>query len=185
VTPTSSAPAAWPDPDHCANHPDRETRVQCSSCGKPICPDCMVYSPVGIKCRECARLPKSALIRLKPERWVKAIAAALAVGTGAGLGYYLLLSGVGFFFFAYFAAIGIGYLVGEAVLRAAGYYHGRETALIALGGTVWAFLFPPLLAAMGSVGFRWQAFLFSVTGRGIIGWLMVAIAGYVAYQRNR
>jgi hypothetical protein len=145
----------------------------------------MVYSAVGIKCRECARLPKSALITLKPDRWAKAIGASLAVGTGAGLAYYLLLSGVGFFFFAYFAAIGIGYLVGEAVQRASGYYHGRETALVALGGTVWAFLLPPLLSAVGTVGLRWEAFLFSLTGRGLMGWLMVAIAGFVAYQRNR
>lgn len=175
----------WPDPDHCANHPSRETRVSCSSCGKPICPDCMVYSAVGIKCRECARLPRSALITLKPERAVRAIGAALLVGTAAGFAYYLLLSGVGFFFFAYFVAIGIGYLVGEAVFRASGYYHGKGTAWIAVAGTAWAFLFPPLLAAAASFGLRWQVFLFSMTGRGIMGWLILGIAALVAYQRNR
>lgn len=39
----------------CYRHPSRETRVSCSSCGRPICPDCMTPSPVGMRCPECAR----------------------------------------------------------------------------------------------------------------------------------
>lgn len=36
----------------CYRHPDRETGVSCSECGRGICPDCMVFLPVGIKCPE-------------------------------------------------------------------------------------------------------------------------------------
>jgi len=39
---------------HCYRHPDRETRVSCSECGRGVCPDCMVYAPVGIRCLEHA-----------------------------------------------------------------------------------------------------------------------------------
>lgn len=39
----------------CYRHPDRETRVSCSSCGRPICPDCMTPTPVGMRCPECSR----------------------------------------------------------------------------------------------------------------------------------
>jgi membrane associated rhomboid family serine protease len=39
----------------CYRHPSRETGVSCSSCGKPICPDCMTPTPVGMRCPECAR----------------------------------------------------------------------------------------------------------------------------------
>ncbi len=39
----------------CYRHPTRETRVSCSSCGRPICPDCMTSTPVGMRCPECAR----------------------------------------------------------------------------------------------------------------------------------
>jgi len=39
----------------CYRHPDRETRVSCSSCGRPICPDCMTPTPVGMRCPECAQ----------------------------------------------------------------------------------------------------------------------------------
>ncbi len=41
----------------CYRHPNRETAVSCSSCGRPICPDCMTPSPVGMRCPECMRQP--------------------------------------------------------------------------------------------------------------------------------
>ena len=30
------------------------TRLRCSRCGRPICPHCMVSSPVGYRCQQCA-----------------------------------------------------------------------------------------------------------------------------------
>lgn len=39
----------------CYRHPDRATGVSCSSCGRPICPDCMTPTPVGMRCPECSR----------------------------------------------------------------------------------------------------------------------------------
>jgi membrane associated rhomboid family serine protease len=39
----------------CYRHPNRETGVSCSNCGKPICPDCMTATPVGMRCPDCAR----------------------------------------------------------------------------------------------------------------------------------
>jgi membrane associated rhomboid family serine protease len=39
----------------CYRHPGRDTNVSCSSCARPICPDCMISTPVGMRCPECAR----------------------------------------------------------------------------------------------------------------------------------
>ena len=39
----------------CYRHPGRETGVSCSNCGRPICPDCMTPTPVGMRCPECAK----------------------------------------------------------------------------------------------------------------------------------
>ena len=39
----------------CYRHSGRETGVSCSSCGRPICPDCMTPTPVGMRCPECSR----------------------------------------------------------------------------------------------------------------------------------
>jgi membrane associated rhomboid family serine protease len=40
--------------DTCYRHPDRETALHCSNCGRPICPECMTHAAVGIRCPECA-----------------------------------------------------------------------------------------------------------------------------------
>jgi membrane associated rhomboid family serine protease len=40
--------------NRCYRHPKRETNVSCSSCGNPICTDCMTPSPVGMRCPDCA-----------------------------------------------------------------------------------------------------------------------------------
>lgn len=39
----------------CYRHPNRETGVSCSNCARPICPDCMTTTPVGMRCPECAK----------------------------------------------------------------------------------------------------------------------------------
>src|SRR3954466_11366055 len=36
----------------CYRHPDRETYVSCSECGRPICAECMTPAPVGQRCPE-------------------------------------------------------------------------------------------------------------------------------------
>ena len=37
----------------CANHPDRDRVATCGNCGNPLCRDCVVHTPVGIKCPAC------------------------------------------------------------------------------------------------------------------------------------
>ena len=37
---------------YCYRHPDRETGLSCSECGRPICYECMTPAPVGIRCPE-------------------------------------------------------------------------------------------------------------------------------------
>src|SRR6266536_2533865 len=39
---------------YCYRHPDRETGLSCSECGRPICVDCMTVAPVGIRCPDHA-----------------------------------------------------------------------------------------------------------------------------------
>jgi membrane associated rhomboid family serine protease len=45
---------------YCYRHPDRETMVTCSECGRPICTECMYFAPVGIRCPEHSGQPQGA-----------------------------------------------------------------------------------------------------------------------------
>src|SRR5919109_2680747 len=49
------ASAAGTATQTCYRHPNRATGVSCSACGRPICPDCMTPTPVGMRCPECAK----------------------------------------------------------------------------------------------------------------------------------
>src|ERR1700704_5811633 len=46
------------EPRYCYRHPDRETGLSCSECGRPICYECMTPAPVGIRCPEHSGKPQ-------------------------------------------------------------------------------------------------------------------------------
>jgi membrane associated rhomboid family serine protease len=50
---------------HCYRHPQRETGVSCSNCGRPICHECMIDAPVGFRCPECVKEQNAAGSRAK------------------------------------------------------------------------------------------------------------------------
>jgi membrane associated rhomboid family serine protease len=63
------------EPRYCYRHPDRETGLSCSECGRPICYECMTPAPVGLRCPEHSG---------KPQGVRKATSAAQRVATGGG-----------------------------------------------------------------------------------------------------
>jgi hypothetical protein len=138
----------------------------------------MVYSPVGIKCPDCARQPRSALVRLRPQRAARAVAVAFFLGAAMGVGIVFLQS-IGLFFALILGwLIGIG--MGEAVLTASGRFRAPTTGWIAVGGCVWAYVFPYILfygADLGDVATSLSRAPFVVLG--------AAVAGYVAYNRTQ
>src|SRR2546430_12955474 len=69
----------------CYRHPSRETGVSCSNCGRPICPDCMTTTPVGMRCPECAK-QRTRVMRLRSVSTVPRVTYALiAINVGAFL----------------------------------------------------------------------------------------------------
>jgi membrane associated rhomboid family serine protease len=67
----------------CYRHPDRETLVSCSECGRPICQDCMTFAPVGIRCPDHsnvgARKPSAARTVRTARRRVRGHAAPATI----------------------------------------------------------------------------------------------------------
>src|SRR5881392_977069 len=48
----------------CYRHPNRETYISCSECGRPICTECMTPAPVGQRCPEHSGKPQG-IARMK------------------------------------------------------------------------------------------------------------------------
>jgi hypothetical protein len=131
----------------------------------------MVQSAVGIKCRECARLPRSAKVALKPDRAARAIGAAFVGGGLAGtLLAYVGTTGLGFL--SFLIAYGVGVGMGRLVLAASGRYRSTATGWVAAGGAAWAYV----VAAL------WVAHALGVDPRLAIQVLGLLIAAYFAYR---
>jgi membrane associated rhomboid family serine protease len=60
----------------CYRHPSRETGVSCSNCGRPICPDCMTTTPVGMRCPECSQ-QRTKVVRLRETARIPRVTYAL------------------------------------------------------------------------------------------------------------
>jgi hypothetical protein len=156
----------------CAAHPTVETELRCGKCEKPICPRCMIQSPVGARCRECANLRRPVQYTLNSGLLIRAAGAALAVAVGVGLlwAYLLprLITVLGLFCF--FAAMGFGWLVAEAMGRAARRRRGTEMRVIAVAACVLVYLIHNL-AVPGHV---------LLPRNDLYGYVFVGIAGLVA-----
>lgn len=124
----------------CAFHPGTETNVRCVECDRYICNKDMVPTPVGYKCKECAKPLPSARRTVKPRQLALAVAAAAAVGIGGS--FLLMLTGFGYFWLT--GAL-LGLATGEAARRASG-GHRHASIGTAAGASV---LIGSTLAGLG------------------------------------
>lgn len=94
----------------CANHPGRETSLRCGRCGKPICVKCIIQTPVGARCRECAQVRALPVYQADAPTVARAAIVGLLVAT---LGFVLLFSS--FRGFSLWLSPLVGIAVGEAI----------------------------------------------------------------------
>ena len=158
----------------CATHPSVETELTCSRCGKPICPRCLVITPVGARCRECARLHRLPTYQLGTVFILRGLGAALASGGVAGaLWAFLLPYRVGAFI-GLFLGLGLGYTVGESVSWAANRRRGPTLQGIAVVGVLLAYAVRNLVEGAG---------LFSADD--VLGYVVIGVAAFTAIGRLR
>ena len=125
----------------CARHPRVETYLRCGNCGTPICPRCLVQTPVGARCPTCARVSKLPTFNVTPAFFARGMTAALVAGIGIGLLWGFVLDDLRFgFFFAIFGGIILGTVMAEAVSAAANRKRGLGLQICAALGVVLAYL---------------------------------------------
>ena len=131
---------------HCYRHPNRETRVSCATCGRPICTECMRQTEVGIKCPDDARLPRGARAGvMKSNQVAKSFLAGAAVAI-VGIPAVLVLLQLPF---SWLLSAAAGYGAGTLVHRAGG-RNGGPLAMSIAGVAVaiaFAFRLAPLFIA--------------------------------------
>ncbi len=132
---------------YCAVHPQVETTLRCNRCGRPMCTQCAVRTPVGYRCRECVRAQQDRFF----DAHMRDYAVGGAVSLVASLAAAWFVAQVGWFFVAIFLAMGAGSAIGAAVWKLIGGRRGRYTTLV-IGGAVVLGALPFLFHAPLAVG---------------------------------
>jgi len=126
----------------CARHPNVATVLRCGRCDTPICPRCLVQTPVGARCPACAQVRRLPTIDVKPVFLARGLAAALLSGAGAGAvwGYAVGPRGGFIGFFLIFIALGIGWVIGESVSLATNRKRAPALQACAVSGAILAYV---------------------------------------------
>jgi hypothetical protein len=132
---------------YCARHPDVETYLRCGRCETPICPRCLVQTPVGARCRDCANITRLPTFDVTPVFFARGFAAAMAAGLVVGGIWGGLKGPLGFgFIFAALLGLAAGWAVSEAVSLATNRKRGLALQICAIGGVGLAFLVQDFVA---------------------------------------
>ncbi len=160
---------------YCATHPEVETELACGKCDRYICPRCMVQTPVGARCRECAQLRRPPMYSLGPASVARVAGAAVGVGAAVGLVWGLLVPGFGLLgFFMLFLGMFAGYGMANVVEWAGGRKRGPVVQWSAVAGIIVAYLVRNI-ALVGS----------PLIVNDLWGLIFVGIAAVVAWNRLR
>ena len=163
----------------CTYHPDVETNLRCGKCGTPICPKCMVQTPVGARCPDCAKLYKLPTYRVSTKYYLIAVGTALGMAIVCGIAWGVVRAFVSLTFFNLLLnlllAAGVGYAIGEVVSLSVN--RKRGTGLAAIGGAAL------VISYLVSIPFN----LFFDFGAGfhLLDLLALALGIFVAVMRLR
>jgi len=165
----------------CATHPSVETELACGKCGKPICPRCLVHTPVGARCRECANLRKLPQFVISPAFLLRGGGAALGAGVALGGLWGVLIPFQAGFFFGFLVGLGLGYAVGEAVSVATNRKAGPPLQALAAAGVIVAYLVRSVVLAARLRGYGFT----DIVTDDLLGYIVVLLGIVVAMGRLR
>ncbi len=163
----------------CARHPEVETTLRCGKCGTPICPKCMVQTPVGARCPECAKLYKLPTYRMSSGYYLRAFGAALGIAIVIGAVWGIIESFLPFRFFTLIVGAGIGYAIGEVVSLSVNRKRSPWLAVIGSFGVVVSYV---MTFIVETIGF---GFIFFGGFGSLFTLAAIGIGIYIAVMRLR
>jgi hypothetical protein len=118
-----------------------ETYLRCGRCETPICPRCLVQTPVGARCRDCANVTRLPTFDVTPVFFARGFAGAMVAGVVVGAVWGGLKGPLGFsFFFAILLGFAAGWAMSEAVSLATNRKRGLALQIAAVAGMALAFI---------------------------------------------
>jgi hypothetical protein len=114
----------------CKRHPKTETNLFCGKCGDPICPKCLVQTPVGARCPSCARLSRVPTYRVSSLYYLRAAGAALGLALAGGFLWGFIRTFLFSGYFNFLIAAALGYGIGEGISLAVNRKSGTGLAII-------------------------------------------------------
>jgi len=128
----------------CPRHPAISTRLRCSKCGTPICPRCMVETPVGFRCPSCAGLSGLAWNDVPGTLLLRAALAGLAVALTVGWIWSRVPD------WQFYLALALGFGVAEAMAWAARAQRGKALQLLGVASVALGLVLSRLLLLLES-----------------------------------
>ncbi|MFC1937732.1 B-box zinc finger protein [Chloroflexota bacterium] len=162
----------------CAHHPGVETNLRCATCGKPICPKCMVQTPVSVKCPECAALRKLPTFQVSPAYYLRAAGSGIGMAIVSGIVWKVLGAVLPFFYFNLLLAPAAGYAIAEVIGLSVN--RKRSKGLAAVAGAALVLSYVVSIIPIWGVGF----FIFSLQ-HIVLDLLAVGLGVFVAVNRLR
>lgn len=118
---------------YCAVHEDREATLRCIRCERYMCTKCIVQTPVGYICQQCARRHDDKFFNASSADDVLIFAAtAVLTGIGAAIVSAMYIP----FFFLIVLGLPIGGAIGGAALRITQKRHSRYSHYVGAAGSV-------------------------------------------------
>ncbi len=117
-----------------------ETALRCSRCETPICPNCLIQSPVGARCPDCAQVKKSPIYTLDRKQFFLGLLTAIGGGVGMGILWSWFGSLTGGFFFLIFLGIGLGFGITKLLDFSTGQRRGPIVITFAALGIIIAWI---------------------------------------------
>jgi hypothetical protein len=167
-------------PMYCINHPDRETLLRCAKCEQPICTECAIRHPVGLRCPDCAKLRKAPTYDVSAPYFLRAFAA----GLGASVICSVIVEILPLSFFYFLAGLIAGGVIGEVISRVTS--HKRGVGLQIVAGV--CVLLGYLLSTLFVMIYRFGGLAWPMVPASLLNpyyWIYPVIAMAVAVARLR
>ena len=116
---------------NCSVHTNTETSLKCAKCGRPICPRCLVETPVGARCADCARLQRLPTFSVSLSYYLRAAGAGLAAAVAYGALWQFIMHLVPIVYLSLLFGPGAGYAISEVISLSVNRKRGRGLAIAA------------------------------------------------------